>query len=149
MGKQYPEAVAALNNGTLTAQPTFVPDAQQPTFIPNPTTAPGKAEHPETVYHTATGTKFHLTPNCGLTQNASPDTWEHAVEAGFKPCPNCVGKEYPAAVAELNGASAQALEQPTFVPNPTHEPTPEPTQATTQQPAPTATPMPAAHPDTV
>ena len=153
VGKQYPEAVAALNNGTLTAQPTFVPADQQPTFVPNPTSAPGKAEHPATVYHTATGTKFHLTPNCGLTQNASPDTWEHSVEAGFKPCPNCVGKEYPAAVAELNGTSAQALEQPTptFVPDPTNKPTPEPTQAPTQQPAPTptATPIPAAHPDTV
>ena len=153
VGKQYPEAVAALNNGTLTAQPTFVPADQQPTFVPNPTPAPGKAEHPATVYHTATGTKFHLTPNCGLTQNASPDTWEHSVEAGFKPCPNCVGKEYPAAVAELNGTSAQALEQPTptFVPGPTNKPTPEPTQAPTQQPTPTptATPIPAAHPDTV
>ena len=153
VGKQYPEAVAALNNGTLTAQPTFVPADQQPTFVPNTTPAPGKAEHPATVYHTATGTKFHLTPNCGLTQNASPDTWEHSVEAGFKPCPNCVGKEYPAAVAELNGTSAQALEQPTptFVPDPTNKPTPEPTQAPTQQPTPTptATPIPAAHPDTV
>ena len=120
-----------------------------------PTTAPTTPPivTPETVYHTATGSRFHLTPDCGQTRGAKPDTWAHSVEAGFKPCPNCVGKEYPAAVAELNGTSAQALEQPTptFVPDPTNKPTPEPTQAPTQQPTttPTATPIPAAHPDTV
>ena len=142
VGKEYPEAVAALASGAAlpTSAPTAAPTAS----------APGAVTRPETVYHTQTGSRFHLTPDCGLTKGASPDTWEHSVAAGYKPCPDCVGKEYPAAVAALSGAASVDQNALLFIPNtPTPVPegtfipgTPEPAATPSAQPdaAPTAQP---------
>ncbi len=160
VGKQYPEAVAAIQNGTYVPEATFVP---APTFVPDPTATPDADVHPETVYHTATGSRFHLTPDCGQTRGASADTWEHSVEAGYRPCQDCVGKEYPEAYKkayeEVTGMVA-VLPTATFVPytpaptevsevaeQPTEAATDAPTEAPTE--APTPTPATANHPETV
>ena len=116
VGKEYPEAVAAIQNGTYVPEATFVPN---PTFVPDPTATPDADEHPETVYHTATGSRFHLTPDCGQTRGASADTWEHSVSAGYRPCQDCVGQKYPEAYKkayeEVTGMVA-VLPTATFVP---------------------------------
>ena len=108
-----------ITDPSMLAAPTATP-------APTPTNIPGTYSIPDVVYHTETGSRFHLMPDCGLTVGADPDTWEHSVEAGYNPCPDCVGKEYPEAVEALkNGelvVSASNAAQ-YFVPN---TPTPEP-----------------------
>ena len=160
VGKEYPEAVAAIQNGTYVPEATFVPN---PTFVPDPTATPDADEHPETVYHTATGSRFHLTPDCGQTRGASADTWEHSVSAGYRPCQDCVGQKYPEAYKkayeEVTGMVA-VLPTATFVPytpapatvsETAEQPTEAAAQAPTEQPteAPTPTPAAANHPETV
>ena len=116
--KQYPEAVAALSGAT--PAPTFVPNT---TAQPAPTVSTG-VDLPETVYHTQTGSRFHLKPNCGQTRGADPDTWQHAVEGGYKPCPDCVGKEYPGAIEAWNEGTLASYGQRAleFIPNVTPQP---------------------------
>ena len=141
VGKQYPEAVAAIQNGTYVPEATFVP---APTFVPDPTATPDADVHPETVYHTATGSRFHLTPNCGQTRGASADTWDHSVASGYRPCQDCVGKEYPEAYAEayeeVTGMVA-VLPTATFVP---YTPAPTTESETTDLPEAEPTFVPAA-----
>ena len=43
------------------------------------------------VYVTKTGSKYHSSPNCGRTKNASPIDLDEAIALGYEACQKCYG----------------------------------------------------------